>query len=132
MAKQQVKNLGTGKRKTSIARVAVILGGKDFTVNKKKVSDYFVRGTHLQEAEKPLTISQMKDKVGVVANVKGGGLSGQAGAVRHAISKALLEIDKDLRKLLKPAGLLTRDSRIVERKKYGKKKSRRSPQWSKR
>lgn len=125
-------NRGTGKRKTSIARVILDSKIKGFTVNGKDIREYFSREAHIQSAMKPLVLTKQDGKLGVKATVVGGGVTGQAEAIRHGIARALLEVNPTLREILKPAKLLTRDSRIVERKKPGLKKSRRSPQFSKR
>ena len=125
-------NRGTGKRKTSIARVILDSKIKGFTVNGKDIKEYFTRETHIKAAMKPLILTKQDGSLGVKATVTGGGVTGQAEALRHGISRALLDINPALREILKPAKLLTRDSRKVERKKPGLKKSRRSPQFSKR
>jgi small subunit ribosomal protein S9 len=122
----------TGKRKTSIARVFLDPKGKQFIVNGKDVKEYFTRSAHVEDVMKPLVATDKVGQFGIVVDVYGGGLSGQAGAIRHGVTKALLEVDETLRTILKPLGLITRDSRVVERKKPGKVKSRRSPQFSKR
>lgn len=122
----------TGKRKTSIARVWLQQGDGNITVNKKALSDYFVRDTHRCIAKEPLTITNVVKRYDVFATVKGGGHSGQAGALMQGITKALLHSDPSLRLILKRAGLLTRDSRIKERKKYGQKGARKKFQFSKR
>jgi len=123
---------GTGRRKTSVARVRLLPGNGKVTINNKDIEDYFNYETLKVVAKEPLTITETADKYDVFVNVHGGGFTGQAGAIRHGIARALLEADADLRPLLKKAGHLTRDSRMVERKKYGLKKARRSPQFSKR
>lgn len=124
---------GTGRRKTSVARVRLIPGEKGIVINGKEMSQYFGGREILSKiVEQPLVLTETLDKYQVIVNVYGGGDAGQAGAIRHGISRALLEADETLRGALKEAGFLTRDSRMVERKKYGKKKSRRSPQFSKR
>ena len=122
----------TGKRKSSIARVWIKPGNGIITVNGRKEEIYFSSKSHRLLLNQPLISSNRKTEVDVVCTVKGGGLSGQAGAIRHGISKALVNFDPDLRKGLKKQGFLTRDSRVVERKKYGKAKARRSYQFSKR
>ena len=126
------KCYATGKRKTSIARVWLQQGDGHITVNKKDLSDYFVRDTHICIAKEPLTITNVIKRYDVFAMVKGGGHSGQAGALMQGITKALLHSDPSLRLILKRAGLLTRDSRIKERKKYGQKGARKRFQFSKR
>ena len=124
---------GTGRRKTSVARVRLIPGEKGIVINGKEMSQYFGGREILSKiVEQPLVLTETLDKYQVIVNVYGGGNAGQAGAIRHGISRALLEADETLRGALKEAGFLTRDSRMVERKKYGKKKSRGSPQFSKR
>ena len=124
---------GTGRRKTSVARVRLIPGEKGIVINGKEMSQYFGGREILSKiVEQPLVLTETLDKYQVIVNVYGGGNAGQAGAIRHGISRALLEADETLRGALKEAGFLTRDSRMVERKKYGKKKARRSPQFSKR
>src|SRR5690554_898436 len=124
--------LGTGRRKTSVARVRLVPGNGQVTINKRDIEDFFNYETLRVIAKEPLTITETADKYDVFVNVHGGGFTGQAGAIRHGIARALLEADLELRPLLKKAGHLTRDPRMVERKKYGLKKARRSPQFSKR
>ena len=124
---------GTGRRKTSVARVRIIPGEKGIIINGKDMREYFGGRELLSKiVEQPLELTETLNKYGVKVNVGGGGSTGQAGAIRHGVSRALLEADESLRGALKEAGFLTRDSRMVERKKYGKKKARRSPQFSKR
>lgn len=123
---------GTGRRKTSVARVRLLPGNGKFTVNDKDIEEYFDYETLRTIAREPLTITETLDKFDVIVNVNGGGFTGQAGAIRHGIARALLESDEELRPILKKAGHLTRDSRMKERKKYGFKKARKSPQFSKR
>ena len=122
----------TGKRKSSIARVWIKPGNGTITVNGRKEEIYFSSKSHRLLLNQPLISANRKTEVDIVCTVKGGGLSGQAGAVRHGISKALTLFDPNLRPALKTEGLLTRDSRIVERKKYGRRKARRRFQFSKR
>jgi small subunit ribosomal protein S9 len=124
--------LGTGRRKTSVARVRLVPGNGNITINKRDIEDFFNYETLRVIAKEPLTITETADKYDVFVNVHGGGFTGQAGAIRHGIARALLEADGELRPILKKAGHLTRDPRMVERKKYGLKKARRSPQFSKR
>jgi small subunit ribosomal protein S9 len=124
--------MATGKRKDAVARVVMTKGKGDITVNGKPISDYLGRPVSEMIATQPFQIVEMAGKFDVRVRAHGGGLSGQAGAIRHGISKALLEYDENLRPALKKAGLLTRDSRVVESKKYGKHKARRSTQFSKR
>lgn len=122
----------TGKRKDAVARVWVKPGSGRIIVNKKDDKDYFARPVLQMIIRQPLKAAEREDQFDIVASVTGGGLSGQAGAVRHGISKALSHYEPDLRGVLKKGGFLTRDSRVVERKKYGKAKARRSFQFSKR
>ena len=123
---------GTGKRKSSIARVWLKPGAGTITVNNKTLEDYFGRDTSKMVVKQPLELTENVDKFDIFVTVRGGGDSGQAGAIKHGITKALLEFDADLRGTLKKAGFITRDSRIKERKKYGKKAARASFQFSKR
>ncbi len=127
-----IQFMGTGRRKTSVARVRIIPGNGNFTINKRDIEDYFNYETLKVIAREPLLASETIDKYDVIVNVHGGGATGQAGAVRHGLARALIESDKELRPILKKAGYLTRDSRMKERKKYGLKKARKSPQFSKR
>jgi len=122
----------TGKRKDAVARVWIKKGNGKITVNKKPVEKYFARPTLQMIIQQAFSVTSSDNQFDVMATVKGGGLSGQAGAVRHGLSKALTIFDSELRGALKAAGFLTRDSRVVERKKYGKPKARRSFQFSKR
>lgn len=130
MAVEQFR--GTGRRKTSVARVILVPGNGKFTINKQDIQDYFDYETLRTIAREPLTVTETADRFDVIVNVHGGGFTGQAGAVRHGIARALLEVDAELRPTLKKAGHLTRDSRMKERVKYGFKKARKSPQFSKR
>ena len=124
---------GTGRRKTSVARVRLIPGGQGVVINGKSMAEYFGGREILAKiVEQPLTLTETLDKYEVRVNVCGGGNAGQAGAIRHGVSRALVEADETLKAALREAGFLTRDSRMVERKKYGQKKARRSPQFSKR
>jgi small subunit ribosomal protein S9 len=123
---------GTGKRKSSIARVWLKPGTGSITVNNKSLDDYFGRETSKMIVKQPLELTETIGKFDINVNVSGGGDSGQAGAIKHGITKALLEADVELRGTLKKAGFITRDSRIKERKKYGKAAARRSFQFSKR
>ena len=130
---EKIQYLGTGRRKTSVARVRLVPGEAGVTINGKDMRDYFGGRELLAKiVEQPLELTETLNKYGVKVNVNGGGNTGQAGAIRHGISRALIVADESLRGALKEAGFLTRDSRMVERKKYGKKKARRSPQFSKR
>jgi small subunit ribosomal protein S9 len=123
---------GTGKRKSSVARVWLKPGAGQIIVNNKSLDDYFGRETSKMIVKQPLELTETAGKFDIYVNVSGGGDSGQAGAIKHGITKALLEADVDLRGTLKKAGFITRDSRIKERKKYGKAAARRSFQFSKR
>jgi small subunit ribosomal protein S9 len=123
---------GTGRRKSSIARVWLKPGSGIITVNDKSLDDYFGRETSKMVVKQPLEFTENADKFDIYITVKGGGDSGQAGAIKHGITKALLEVDVTLRGVLKKAGFITRDSRVKERKKYGKKAARASFQFSKR
>ncbi len=127
-----IQYLGTGRRKTSVARVRLVPGNGNFVINKKPIDEYFNYETLKVIAREPLTLTENLDSYDVYVNVKGGGYTGQAGAIRHGVSRALLKVDEKLRPTLKRAGFLTRDPRKVERKKYGQKKARKSPQFSKR
>ncbi len=122
----------TGKRKTSIARVWIHTGDGRILVNNRPVDEYFLRDTSLMLIKQPFELTGTWGRYDVRATVKGGGLSGQAGALRHGIAKALLEVDSSFRPILKKAGLITRDSRVKERKKYGLKGARKAFQFSKR
>ena len=126
------KFYGTGRRKSSIARVYLVPGTGKITINKKDMDSYFGLETLKIIVRQPLEATNTTDKYDVIVNVHGGGFTGQAGAIRHGISRALLTVDEDFRPILKKAGYLTRDSRMKERKKYGLKKARRAPQFSKR
>ena len=126
------RSYSTGKRKSSIARVWLKRGSGLVKINGKEENKYFSSKSHRILLNQPLVLSQRKSEIDIVCTVEGGGLSGQAGAIRHGIARALVKFEPDLRKNLKSKGLLTRDSRIVERKKYGKAKARRSYQFSKR
>ncbi len=130
MAKTQY--YGTGRRKKSVARVRLVPGSGKVSINDRDLDEFFNYETLKVKVKEPLVITDTVSNYDVVANVKGGGYTGQAGAVRHGIARALLKVDKDLRSTLKKAGMLTRDPRMKERKKYGLKKARRSPQFSKR
>jgi small subunit ribosomal protein S9 len=123
---------GTGRRKTSVARVRLYNGTGNITVNGRDISDYFGLDTLKYIVNQPLELTNTTGKFDVVVNVQGGGIAGQAGAIRHGISRALLLYDENLRAELKKAGFLTRDPRMKERKKYGLKAARRAPQFSKR
>ena len=126
------KFYGTGRRKSSIARVYLVPGNGKITINKKDMDQYFGLDTLKIIVRQPLEATNTLDKYDVLVNVRGGGFTGQAGAIRHGIARALLNVDADFRPTLKKAGFLTRDPRMKERKKYGLKKARRAPQFSKR
>jgi len=123
---------GTGRRKTSVARVWLKPGKGSFKVNNRELNEYFPRESWQIQAREPLELTETDGLYDILVNVQGGGLTGQAGAVRHGLSRALLQSNDTLRKKLKVAGLLRRDSRMVESKKYGKRKARRGQQFSKR
>ncbi len=130
MAKLQY--YGTGRRKKSIARVRLVPGEGTIKINDRTIDDYFGLETMKVIIKQPLVLTDTLSKFDVLCKVVGGGLSGQAGAIRHGISRALLKADEEFRPVLKKAGFLTRDPRMKERKKYGLKKARRAPQFSKR
>jgi small subunit ribosomal protein S9 len=132
MMMAETKFYATGKRKSSIARVWMKPGSGSIVVNQKSIDDYFGRETSKMVIRQPLELTDNVGKFDIFVNVCGGGPSGQAGAIKHGITKALMEADADLRGALKKAGFITRDSRIKERKKYGKRSARRSFQFSKR
>lgn len=123
---------GTGRRKSSVARVYIMPGKGVITVNKRSIDDYFGLDTLKLIIRQPLELTGTTAKFDILVNVKGGGFTGQAGAIRHGISRALIEADPEMRQALKKAGFLTRDPRMKERKKYGLKSARRAPQFSKR
>ena len=123
---------GTERRKTSVARVRLVPGQGNITINRRSMDDYFGLQTLELIVKQPLELTGTTSAYDVIVSVKGGGHTGQAGAIRHGISRALLEVDADYRKVLKSAGLLTRDPRMKERKKYGLKKARKASQFSKR
>lgn len=123
---------GTGRRKTSVARVYLVPGTGKITINKRDIEDYLGLEVLRMTVRQPLVATETSEKFDVCVNVIGGGMAGQAGAIRHGISRALLEADQDYRPVLKKAGFLTRDPRMRERKKYGLKAARRAPQFSKR
>ena len=128
----KVQYLGTGRRKKSVARVRLVPGDGKFVINKRDIEEYFGLETLKMEARAPLALTGLEGKYDVLVNVYGGGTTGQAGAIRHGVSRALLHADPELRGALKQAGYLTRDPRMKERKKYGLKAARRAPQFSKR
>ena len=123
---------GTGRRKSSVARVRIYQGTGKITINERDIDDYFGLETLKVIVRQPLVLTENADKFDVVCRVSGGGVTGQAGAIRHGIARALLQADAELRPELKKAGFLTRDPRMKERKKYGLKAARRAPQFSKR
>mgnify|MGYP003086024267 FL=1 len=123
---------GTGRRKSSVARVRVYNGTGKITINDRDIDEYFGLETLKLIVRSPLAVAGVEDKFDIVVRVVGGGISGQAGAIRHGLSHALLQYDENLRPALKKAGFLTRDPRMKERKKYGLKAARRAPQFSKR
>ena len=127
-----VSYYGTGRRKTSDARVRLVPGEGNVVINGRHIDEYFGIKTLDLIVKQPLNLTETADKYDVIANVQGGGPSGQAGAIRHGISRALLELDAELRPALKKAGFLTRDPREKERRKYGLKKARKASQFSKR
>ena len=132
MAKVNGKFYGTGRRKKSIARVYLTPGKGNITINKRSLDDYFGLETLKVIVRQPLAATDTAEKFDIMVNVHGGGYTGQAGAIRHGISRALLQADAEYRPVLKKAGFLTRDPRMKERKKYGLKGARRAPQFSKR
>lgn len=133
VAKKKIQYFGTGRRKKAIARVRLIPGGNGtITINKRSIDEYFGLDTMKLIVRQPLELTESTSKFDVMVNVNGGGFTGQAGAIRHGISRALVESDEALKPALKKAGFLTRDSRMKERKKYGLKKARKAPQFSKR
>jgi len=125
-------NYGTGRRKTATARVYLRAGKGDITVNERPLDEFFGRETGRMIVRQPLEAVQLVNKFDISVRVDGGGITGQAGAIRHGITRALIEYDETLRKPLRAAGFVTRDAREVERKKVGRRKARRGPQYSKR
>lgn len=123
---------GTGRRKSSVARVRVYAGSGNITINGRNIDDYFGLETLKLIVKQPLILTENSNKFDIVCTVAGGGVTGQAGAIRHGLSRALLQVNEELRPILKKAGFLTRDPRMKERKKYGLKAARRAPQFSKR
>lgn len=126
------QNYGTGRRKTSAARVYLRPGSGEIQINKRPLDVYFGRETSRMIVRQPLELVEMGDKFDVIVSVTGGGANGQAGAIRHGLARALIEYDENLRKTLRAAGYVTRDARMVERKKIGLHKARKRPQYSKR
>ena len=131
-SKKKIMYLGTGRRKSSVARVFMTPGTGVITVNGRTLEEYLPQATLRMVVNSPLVLTETKEQFDIQINVHGGGFTGQAGAMRHGISRALLEASPDYRPVLKKAGFLTRDSRVKERKKYGLKGARRAPQYSKR
>lgn len=129
---KKVQYFGTGRRKSSVARVILTLGNGQFVINGREFEDYIPSAATRLDVLQPLELTESIGKYDISVNVNGGGITGQAGAIRLGITRALLEVDPELRKLLKPAGMITRDPRKKERKKYGLRKARRAPQFSKR
>ncbi len=130
--KDNIVFYGTGRRKNAVARVRVIEGSGKFTINGKDIEEFFGLETLKVIARQPLTVTNTTSKYDVIATVKGGGFTGQAGAIRHGLARALNEANSEFRPVLKQNGFLTRDPRMKERKKYGLKKARKAPQFSKR
>ena len=128
----KAKYYGTGRRKSSVARVYLVPGTGKITINKRDMDEYFGLDTLKLIVRQPLALTETADKYDVITTVRGGGFTGQAGGIRHGISRALLQVDGDFRPVLKKAGFLTRDPRMKERKNYGLKGARRAPQFSKR
>ena len=128
----QTHNYGTGRRKTSAARVFLTTGNGEISVNDRTLENFFGRETSRMVIRQPLEVTEMLDKVDIRITVRGGGSSGQAGAIRHGISRALVDYNEEFRPALRSAGFLTRDARMVERKKVGLHKARKRPQFSKR
>ena len=132
MAKKLVQYLGTGRRKSSVARVYLRSGKGTITINGRSFEEYIPSAAVRLDVLQPLELTETTNKFDILVNVFGGGLTGQAGAIRLGLARALMEVNPDYRATLKPAGLITRDPRAKERKKYGLKKARRAPQFSKR
>ncbi len=132
MYNNEAYHYGTGRRKSSVARVRLYPGTGNITINDRTIDDYFGLDTLKLIVRQPLELTETSEKFDIVCTVAGGGVTGQAGAIRHGISRALLQYDEELRPALKKAGFLTRDPRMKERKKYGLKGARRAPQFSKR
>lgn len=132
MAERKIVHWGTGRRKTAVARVRLSAGEGTYEVNDQSLAAYFGRETAQMIVQQPLVVTQTQGQYDVAANVQGGGKSAQASAVRHGITRALLHLNPEFRPVLKKAGFITRDPREVERKKYGRHKARKRPQYSKR
>ena len=122
----------TGRRKEAVCRARLLPGEGRWTINGRPFEDYFANATHRMIITEPLRLTSTENRYDIIAKIEGGGIAGQAGALRHAISRALIELDPDLRPVLKKGGFLTRDAREKERRKYGLKKARKAPQYSKR
>lgn len=132
-AKKKIQFWGTGRRKKAVARVRLIPGGEGaITINKRDIAEYFPQDTLKLIVRQPIVLTNTSDKYDIFVNVNGGGYTGQAGAIRHGIARALIVAEPELRPAIKKAGYLTRDPRAKERKKYGLKKARKAPQFSKR
>ncbi|MBI3801621.1 MAG: 30S ribosomal protein S9 [Deltaproteobacteria bacterium] len=132
MAERKTEYWATGKRKSAVARVRIASGEGALTVNRKSLTEYFGRETVRMIVQQPFEMTQTQGQYDVIVNVRGGGNSAQASAIRHGITRALLQVNPGFRPVLKKAGFITRDSREVERKKYGRHKARKRPQYSKR
>jgi len=132
MSNQVTQNYGTGRRKTSTARVFLRPGNGEITINGRTIDNFFGRETARMIVRQPLEVTENTERFNLYITVKGGGISGQAGAIRHGIARALIEYDENLRPTLRAAGFVTRDAREVERKKVGLRKARKRPQYSKR
>jgi small subunit ribosomal protein S9 len=132
MAERKIEYWGTGKRKTAIARVRLVPGDGTLTVNRKPLTTYFGRETVRMIVQQPFVVTRTEGQYDVLARVHGGGYAAQASAIRHGITRALLQVNPEMRPVLKKEGFITRDSREVERKKYGRHKARKRPQYSKR
>ena len=132
MAEKTVEYYTTGRRKTSVARVRIKAGSGDWKVNKRGMEDYFPSEALRKYIEQPLELTNAMDKYDITGSLSGGGIAGQAGALRHAVARALVVADPSFKDVLKNSGCLTRDARMKERKKPGLKKARKAPQWSKR
>ena len=130
--KKKLQFWGTGRRKKAVARVRIMLGSGTLQINKRSIDDFFGLDTLKVIVNQPLVTTEMSGKLDIFVNVRGGGFTGQAGAIRHGIARALVELDAGNKPALKKAGFLTRDPRMKERKKYGLKKARKAPQFSKR
>ncbi len=129
---QTMKYYGTGRRKNAIAKVWILPGSGNITVNKRNLDEYFGKKTLVMIVKQPMELTSTNEKYDVIASVHGGGTTGQAGAIRHGIARALVQADGELRPALKTAGFMTRDPRMKERRKYGLKKARKASQFSKR